>query len=106
MEYWVFDRDWGSFCCTKYCLCAYEIVYVILILIYSKKPLFGVEIDKENTPMKFNFIIGSMIFGFGWGLGGLTPVVVLILMPLESLKIVVYWGLACVIGMKISHKLF
>ena len=53
-----------------------------------------------------NFILGSIIFGFGWGLGGLMPVTALLLMPLESMKIFVYWGLACIIGMKISHKLF
>ncbi len=68
--------------------------------------MFAVEIDKNNIEIKGNLIVGSIIYGIGWGLGGLTPVTALLLMPLESLKIFVYWGLACVIGMKISHKLF
>ncbi len=42
----------------------------------------------------------------GWGLGGLKPASVLVLMPLESIKIIFYWGLSCLIGMKTSHKLF
>lgn len=73
---------------------------------FRKKPLFAVEVDKNDQKVKVNLIIGSIIYGIGWGLGGLTPVTALLLMPLESLKIFVYWGLACVIGMKISHKLF
>lgn len=61
---------------------------------------------KDNNPIKFNLIIGSIIFGIGWGLGGLKPASVLLLMPLESIKIVFYWGLSALIGMKAAHKLF
>jgi hypothetical protein len=42
----------------------------------------------------------------GWGLGALTPASLLLMLPLKSIKIVIYWGLSCLIGMKISHKLF
>jgi len=27
-------------------------------------------------------------------------------MPLESIKIIFYWGLSCLIGMKAAHKFF
>lgn len=73
---------------------------------FRKKPLFAVEVDKSSMKIKGNLIVGAVIYGVGLGLGGLMPAVGLLLMPLESLKIFVYWGLACVIGMKMSHKLF
>lgn len=61
---------------------------------------------EDSNPIRINLFIGAIIFGIGWGLGGLKPTTVLLLMPLESIKIVFYWGLSCLLGMKAAHKLF
>ena len=73
---------------------------------FSKKPVFESHSVRDDSGFKYQLIIGSLLYGIGWGLGGLGVASLLVLLPLESIKIVFYWGLACLIGMKFSHKVF
>ena len=61
---------------------------------------------RDESKLRYQLVVGAVLYGIGWGLGGLRVDSVLVLLPLESIKIVFYWGLACLIGMKFSHKVF
>ena len=38
-----------------------------------KSPLLGGEFDRRQTPLNRDTVIGSAIFGIGWGLCGVCP---------------------------------
>lgn len=45
-------------------------------------------------------IVGSAIFGVGWGLCGICPAPLLATIPVSNIKVAFYWGISCVIGIK------
>ena len=47
-------------------------------------------------------IFGAMIFGIGWGLGGLCPGPFILLIPGNSARIPLYWGISFVLGRKLA----
>lgn len=108
------DKKWDPTMIVIYgygLLVSIVVVVVMKYLMYffievRKKPIFASELIQDKSPLKLNLFVGAIIFGIGWGLGGLKPATVLLLMPLESIKIIFYWGLSCLIGMKAAQKLF
>lgn len=50
-------------------------------------------------------IIGALLFGLGWGIGGLCPGPFILLLPLKDLRIPIFWGISFVVGMKIVQLL-
>lgn len=47
-------------------------------------------------------IFGSVLFGLGWGIGGLCPGPFILTIP-NSLKIAFYWGLPFFFGQKLGQ---
>ena len=44
--------------------------------------MFGISLKIDTIAVKSSLIVGSIIYGIGWGLGGLSPAAVLLLAPL------------------------
>ena len=70
-----------------------------------KKPKYGDKIENPHGNVTLRLIIGAMLFGLGWGIGGLCPGPYLLTIP-YSLKIAVYWGIPFFVGQKLSSLLF
>ncbi len=71
-----------------------------------KKTIFDSDSGIISDPrgnIDWKLIIGSFLFGIGWGIGGLCPGPFLLLIPLNSLKVPVFWGVPFFVGMKISQ---
>jgi uncharacterized membrane protein YedE/YeeE len=45
--------------------------------------------------------VGSILFGLGWGLGGLCTASFYVLIPLANIKVQVYWGVSCLLGFSV-----
>lgn len=52
--------------------------------------------------MTLRLILGSVLFGLGWGLGGLCPGPYLLSIP-YSLKLAFYWGVPFFFGQKLTN---
>lgn len=78
---------------------------VHLFLKYRKNTFFDSEtgLSDPRGSVDWKLIFGSFCFGLGWGIGGLCPGPFLLLIPLNSLKIPVFWGVPFIVGMKISQ---
>lgn len=63
-------------------------------------PVFASETENPNDKINFNLIFGSICFGLGWGLAGLCTFAAYPQIPLVNLKITLYWGFSCFIGIK------
>jgi uncharacterized membrane protein YedE/YeeE len=48
-------------------------------------------------------VAGAAIFGLGWGIGGLCPGPFLLLIPHESIDILIYFGVPFLVCMKITQ---
>ena len=61
----------------------------------------------ENPHGKVNFklVVGAVLFGLGWGIGGLCPGPFILSIP-YSLKLTVYWGVPFFLGQKVSNVCF
>jgi len=47
-------------------------------------------------------IFGALLFGLGWGIGGLCPGPYILAIP-HSLKLAFYWGVPFFIGQKLTN---
>jgi uncharacterized membrane protein YqgA involved in biofilm formation len=89
-KYMMLDEKWNPSMIViyGYGLLVSSFVYLLMrFLMYfffyhRKKPVFGTEITKDTTPFRFHLVLGAIIYGIGWGLGGLRSASVLVLMPL------------------------
>lgn len=69
--------DWINVCCLfdRYAYGLHYLPYrkirIVLILIFSKKPLFSNSLIDKKIPMTFKSFIGYILAGIGLGLGGM-----------------------------------
>jgi uncharacterized membrane protein YedE/YeeE len=63
--------------------------------------VFEATLNDPHGEITWQLVAGAFFFGVGWGLGGLCPGPFLLVAPI-SLKTLVYWGLPCLISMKIA----
>lgn len=76
-----------------------------LIIQFVNKPTYGVNIQNGHGKVDLKLIVGALLFGLGWGIGGLCPGPFILSIP-YSLKLAFYWGIPYFLGQKISHSLF
>lgn len=72
---------------------------------FSQKPAYGDKIENPHGKVTFKLLVGSILFGLGWGIGGLCPGPYILSIP-NSLKIAVVWGVPFFFGQKIGNILF
>lgn len=58
------------------------------------------NLSDPRGKIDWKLLIGAFLFGLGWGIGGLCPGPFLLLIPQKSLKILVFWGVPLLLGMK------
>lgn len=67
--------------------------------------MFGAKVDDPKGKITWQLIMGAVLFGFGWGLGGLCPGPY-VLASVHSLRLAVFWGIPFLLFMKLSSVLF
>lgn len=78
-------------------------IRVVLMILYSKKPLFYNELQDKKYRFSIKSIIGHAIVGLGFGLGGLFFHSFLLTVPSSEIRIAVFWGLPCIFAMKATQ---
>lgn len=89
-KYLILDERWNPnmIVIYGYSMLVSAVVYLFMrygmyfVILFRKKPVFSSELIQDNSPLKFNLFFGAILYGIGWGLGGLRPASVLLLMPL------------------------
>jgi len=76
-----------------------------LIIKFVQKPAYGDKIENPQGKVNLRLIVGAVLFGLGWGIGGLCPGPFILSIP-YSIKIAVYWGVPFFVGQKLSYFLF
>jgi hypothetical protein len=95
----------GSWSCFIYLLnrLCYCQIWIVIIKLYSKKPLFFNELQDKKSKITGKLLIGSILVGVGFGLGGLLFESFLLTVPLSSLRIIIFWGLPYIFSMKAAQ---
>ena len=75
-----------------------------LILTLKKRPVFGEKIENPKGSVDGKLILGSLLFGLGWGIGGLCPGPYILSIPF-SIRVAFYWGVPFFLGQKLSNFL-
>lgn len=65
-------------------------------------PVFADCIENPEEKVNFSLVFGSICFGVGWGLAGMCPGTMYAVIPLTSLKVPFYWGVPCILGIKLA----
>jgi len=76
-----------------------------LIINFKSKPIYGEKIENPQGKVNGRLIIGAVLFGLGWGIGGLCPGPYILVIP-YSMKLAFYWGVPFFLGQKLSNVLF
>ena len=60
--------------------------------------------DPKNNLIDWQLIGGAVLFGIGWGIGGLCPGPFFVLFSVFTVPIQVLWGIGLVVGMLSAAK--
>lgn len=66
----------------------------------SKKPLFSNELQDKKAQISVKMLAADVLYGVGFGLGGLIFESFLLTVPSSELRMLVFWGLPCIFAMK------
>lgn len=73
------------------------------MIIFSKKPLFLNELQDKPAKLSGKLLMGAVLVGVGFGLGGLLFESFLLTVPASSLRIIIFWGLPYIFAMKAAQ---
>lgn len=61
--------------------------------------------DPKGGSLDWKLIVGAICFGIGWGIAGICPGPFLVLSPVATVPITLYWGLSMVVGMYVAKAI-
>lgn len=62
--------------------------------------MFTTSVENPEEIINSSLVIGAVLFGVGWGLGGICPGPFYAMVPMTNMKMAVYWGVPYIFGLK------
>lgn len=69
-----------------------------------KNPYYGERLFNPSGDIDWKLIVGALMFGLGWGIGGICPGPAIVLFPVWTVPIHLIWFTCVLIGMAIGSR--
>ena len=65
----------------------------------KKVPIFGEKLFNPSKKVDCQLVLGGLLFGVGWGIGGLCPGSAIVLFAVWTIPIHLIWWIGLLLGM-------